>query len=138
MSFSRANIGATVSFASSNDGVQTFSHSGAATLHRDLYLPSDGSNTFYFNIAVTAITDGGSGNTIKIKLQSFSDFGSTADVTATETVITTTGNKQVSITPSSDSKMIRASIVIAASDSISFKQPTVELDSTYDFTEFNT
>ncbi len=130
--------GATVSFASSNDGVQTFSHSGAATLHRDLYLPSDGSNTFYFNIAVTAITDGGSGNTIKIKLQSFSDFGSTEDVTATETVITTTGNKQVNITPSSDSKMIRASIVIAASDSISFKQPTVELDSTYDFTEFNT
>jgi hypothetical protein len=127
----------TVSFSNSTNA-QTFSHSGAAILHRDLYLPSNGINTFYFNIHVTAITDGGSGNTIKIKLQSFSNFGSIEDVTATETVITDTGDKQVSITPSSDSKMIRASIVIAASDSISFKNPTVQLDSTYNFVEFNT
>ena len=35
-------------------------------------------------------------------------------------------------------KYNRAIIIIAANDSISFKQPTVELDSTYDFTEFNT
>jgi len=131
------STGATVSFSNSTKA-QTFSHSGAATLHRDLYLPSNGLNTFYFNINVTALTDGGSGNTIKIKLQSFSDFASTEDVTSTETVITTTGDKQVSITPSSSSKMIRASIVIAASDSVSFKNPTVQLDSAYNFVEFNT
>jgi len=127
----------TVSFASSNDGVQTFSHSGDATLHRDIYLPFDGTKTFHFNINVTAITDGGSGNTVKIKLQSYTDYANTSDQ-ASETTITSTGNKQVSITPTSSAKMIRAIIIIAAGDSISFKQPTVELDSTYDFTEFNT
>jgi hypothetical protein len=127
----------TVSFASSNDGVQTFSHSGDATLHRDIYLPFDGTKTFHFNINVTAITDGGAGNTVKIKLQSYTDYANTSDQ-ASETTITSTGNKQVSITPTSSAKMIRAIIIIAANDSISFKQPTVELDSTYDFTEFNT
>lgn len=127
----------TVSFASSNDGVQTFSHSGNATLHRDIYLPFDGTKTFHFNINVTAITDGGAGNTVKIKLQSYTDYANTSDQ-ASETTITSTGNKQVSITPTSSAKMIRAIIIIAAGDSISFKQPTVELDSTYDFTEFNT
>lgn len=127
----------TVSFASSNDGVQTFSHSGDATLHRDIHLPFDGTKTFHFNINVTAITDGGAGNTVKIKLQSYTDYANTSDQ-ASETTITSTGNKQVSITPTSSAKMIRAIIIIAANDSISFKQPTVELDSTYDFTEFNT
>jgi hypothetical protein len=127
----------TVSFASSNDGVQTFSHSGAATLHRDIYLPFDGTKTFYFNINVTAITDGGSGNTIKIKLESFTDYANTSDQSS-ETIITATGDKQVSITPTSSAKMIRASIIIGASDSISYKQPTVQLNSTYSFTEFNT
>ena len=119
----------TVSFASSNDGVQTFSHSGAATLHRDIYLPFDGTKTFYFNINVTAITDGGSGNTIKIKLESFTDYANTSDQSS-ETIITATGDKQVSITPTSSAKMIRASIIIGASDSISYKQPTVQLNST--------
>jgi hypothetical protein len=127
----------TVSFASSNDGVQTFSHSGDATLHRDIYLPFDGTKTFHFNIHVTAITDGGAGNTVKIKLQSYTDYANTSDQ-ASETTITGTGDQQVSITPTSSAKMIRASIIIGASDSISYKQPTVELDSTYDFTEFNT
>jgi len=127
----------TVSFASSNDGVQTFSHSGAATLHRDIHLPFDGAEIFYFNIHVTAISDGGGSNTIKIKLESFTDYASTSDQSS-ETVITTTGDKQVSITPTSDAKMIRASIIISASDSISFKQPTVQLNSAYSFTEFNT
>lgn len=129
--------GATVSFASSNDGVQTFSHSGDATLHRDIYLPFDGTKTFHFNIHVTALTDGANNSTIKIKLQSYTDYANTSDQAA-ETAITSTGDKQVSITPTSSAKMIRAIIIIAAGDSVSFKQPTVELDSTYDFTEFNT
>ena len=125
----------TVSFSTVTNA-QTFTHSGAAILHRDIYLPFDG-RTLYFNIAVTAVTDNGSDSTVKIKLESFDDNATTSDV-SDETVISSTGNKQVSITPTSDAKMIRASVIIAANDSISFKEPTLELDSTYNFVEFNT
>lgn len=125
----------TVSF-STVTSAQTFTHSSAATLHRDVYLPFDG-RTLYFNINVTALSDDSGDSTIKIKLESFDDNGSTSDV-SDETVISSTGNKQVSITPTSDAKMIRASVIIGSSDSISFKEPTLQLDSTYNFVEFNT
>lgn len=125
----------TVSFSTVTNA-QTFTHSGAGILHRDIYLPFDG-RTIYFNIAVTAVTDNGSDSTVKIKLESFDDNATTSDV-SDETVISSTGNKQVSITPTSDAKMIRASVIIAANDSISFKEPTIQLDSTYNFVEFNT
>ena len=125
----------TVSFSTVTNA-QTFTHSSAATLHRDVYLPFDG-RTLYFNINVTALSDDSGDSTIKIKLESFDDNGSTSDV-SDETVISSTGNKQVSITPTSDAKMIRASVIIGSSDSISFKEPTLQLDSTYNFVEFNT
>lgn len=125
----------TVSFSTVTNA-QTFTHSSAATFHRDVYLPFDG-RTLYFNINVTALSDDSGDSTIKIKLQSFDDNGSTSDV-SDETVISSTGNKQVSITPTSDAKMIRASVIIGSSDSISFKEPTLQLDSTYNFVEFNT
>jgi hypothetical protein len=125
----------TVSFSTVTNA-QTFTHSSAATLHRDVYLPFDG-RTLYFNINVTALSDDSGDSTVKIKLESFDDNGSTSDV-SDETVISSTGNKQVSITPTSDAKMIRASVIIGSSDSISFKEPTLELDSTYNFVEFNT
>ena len=125
----------TVSFSTVTNA-QTFTHSSAATLHRDVYLPFDG-RTLYFNINVTALSDDSGDSTIKIKLESFDDNGSTSDV-SNETVISSTGNKQVSITPTSDAKMIRASVIIGSSDSISFKEPTLQLDSTYNFVEFNT
>lgn len=125
----------TVSFSTVTNA-QTFTHSSAATLHRDVYLPFDG-RTLYFNINVTALSDNSGDSTIKIKLESFDDNGSTSDV-SDETVISSTGNKQVSITPTSDAKMIRASVIIGSSDSISFKEPTLQLDSTYNFVEFNT
>lgn len=125
----------TVSFSTVTNA-QTFTHNGAATLHRDVYLPFDG-RTLYFNVNVTALSDQDVANTIKIKLQSFTGNGTGSDQTA-ETVVTTTGNKQVSITPTSSAKMIRASVIIADDDSISFKEPTLELDSTYNFVEFNT
>jgi hypothetical protein len=126
----------TVSFSTATNA-QTFTHSGAGILHRDIYLPFDG-RTLYFNIAVTAVTDNGLDSTVKIKLEAFTDNATTEDVDAVEEIITTTGNKQVSITPTSDAKMIRASVIIAANDSISFKEPTIQLDSTYNFVEFNT
>lgn len=125
----------TVSFSTVTNA-QTFTHSSAATLHRDVYLPFDG-RTLYFNINVTALSDNSGDSTIKIKLESFDDNGSTSDV-SDETVISSTGNKQVSITPTSDAKMIRVSVIIGSSDSISFKEPTLQLDSTYNFVEFNT
>lgn len=125
----------TVSFSTVTNA-QTFTHTGDAILHRDVYLPFDG-RTLYFNINVTALSDNSGDSTIKIKLESFDDNGSTSDVSG-ETVISSTGNKQVSITPTSDAKMIRASVIISDDDSISFKEPTLELDSTYNFVEFNT
>ena len=126
----------TVSFSTVTNA-QTFTYTGDATLHRDVYLPFDG-RTLYFNISVTALSDQDTANTIKMKLQAFTDNGTTEDVTAVEEIITTTGNKQISITPSSSAKMLRASIIIADDDSISFKEPTLQLDSTYNFVEFNT
>ena len=120
----------------SGTGVQTLTHSTTATLRRDLYLPFDG-RTIYFNVNVTAVTDNGADSTVKIKLQSFTGNGSGSDQSS-ETVISSTGNKQVSIAPTSSAKMIRASVIIAANDSVSFKEPTIELDSTYNFVEFNT
>tara|TARA_Y100001937_G_scaffold115641_1_gene166683 strand:+ start:2796 stop:3707 length:912 start_codon:yes stop_codon:yes gene_type:complete len=125
----------TVSFASANGGVQTFSHSGAATLHRDVHLPFDGVETFHFFIDVTNLTD--ADDTIKIKIQSFSDYANTENNSA-ETIITGTGNKLVGILPPSDSKMLRVSIIIGASDSISFRNPSLHTSAVYNFTEFNT
>ena len=114
------------------------SAAGGATLHRDLFLPFDGLRTIYFNVNFTAVADTSPADTVLLKIQSFSDYGSTQDVTEASLTVTTAGDKQVSITPSSSSKMIRVIVAIGNGDIISFKNPTVQLDSTYNFVEFNT
>jgi hypothetical protein len=42
------------------------------------------------------------------------------------------------VSPSSDAKMVRAIISLASGADLEFKEPTIQLDSTYNFVEFNT
>ena len=122
----------------SGNGEQDFTTSGVAgaSLHRDLFLPCDG-RTIYFHVDMTAssITTGSN-----IKIEAFSDYGSTNVGTAdTETIPdSSTATLTASMVVPNTAKMIRVSINIGQDDDISFKNPTVQLDSTYNFVEFNT
>jgi len=122
----------------SGNGEQDFTTTAVAgaTMYRDLFLPCDG-RTVYFNVDMTAasITTGSN-----IKIEAFSDFADTATGTADTTTITNgeTDTLQASMVVPSTAKMIRVSINIGENDDISFKNPTVQLNSTYDFVEFNT
>ena len=122
----------------SGNGEQDFTTSGVAgaSLHRDLFLPCDG-RTIYFHVDMTAssITTGSN-----IKIEAFSDYGSTNVGTAdTETIPdSSTATLTASMVVPDTAKMIRVSINIGQDDNISFKNPTVQLDSTYSFVEFNT
>lgn len=122
----------------SSNEEQDFTYSGAQTakLHRDLFLPCDG-RTIYFHVDMTAasITTGAN-----IKIEAFSDYGSTNVGTAdTETIPNgSTATLTASMVVPDTAKMIRVSVNIGQDDTISFKNPTVQLDSTYNFVEFNT
>jgi len=122
----------------SGNGEQDFTTSGVAgaSLHRDLFLPCD-DRTIYFHVDMTAssITTGSN-----IKIEAFSDYGSTNVGTAdTETIPdSSTATLTASMVVPDTAKMIRVSINIGQDDNISFKNPTVQLDSTYSFVEFNT
>ena len=125
------------SWDSSNEE-QDFTYSGAQTakLHRDLFLPCDG-RTIYFHVDMTAasITTGAN-----IKIEAFSNYGGVNVGTAdTETIPNgSTATLTASMVVPDTAKMIRVSINIGQDDTISFKNPTVQLDSTYRFVEFNT
>lgn len=127
----------TATWDSSNEE-QDFTTSGVAgaSLHRDLFLPCDG-RTIYFHVDMTAssITTGSN-----IKIEAFSDYGSTNVGTAdTETIPdSSTATLTASMVVPDTAKMIRVSVNIGQDDTISFKNPTVQLDSTYSFVEFNT
>lgn len=127
----------TATWDSSNEE-QDFTYSGAQTakLHRDLFLPCDG-RTIYFHVDMTAasITTGAN-----IKIEAFSNYGGVNVGTAdTETIPNgSTATLTASMVVPDTAKMIRVSINIGQDDTISFKNPTVQLDSTYNFVEFNT
>ena len=127
----------TASWDSSNEE-QDFTTTGAsgASLHRDLFLPCDG-RTIYFHVDMTAasITTGAN-----IKIEAFDDYGNNNVGTAdTETIPNgSTATLTASMVAPDDAKMIRVSVNIGQNDNISFKNPTVQLDSTYNFVEFNT
>jgi len=122
----------------SDNGEQDFTTSGVAgaSLHRDLFLPCDG-RTIYFHVDMTAssITTGAN-----IKIEAFSDYGSTGVGTAdTETIPDgSTATLTASMVVPDTAKMIRVSVNIGQDDTISFKNPTVQTSSTYSFVEFNT
>lgn len=122
----------------SSNEEQDFTYSGAQTakLHRDLFLPCDG-RTIYFHVDMTAasITTGAN-----IKIEAFSNYGGVNVGTAdTETIPNgSTATLTASMVVPDTAKMIRVSINIGQDDTISFKNPTVQLDSTYRFVEFNT
>jgi hypothetical protein len=122
----------------SGNGEQDFSTTAVAgaTMYRDLFLPCDG-RTIYFNVDMTAasITTGAN-----IKIEAFSDYADTNVGTADTTTIPngSTDTLQASMVVPATAKMIRVSVNIGQDDSVSFKNPTVQLDSTYNFIEFNT
>lgn len=122
----------------SDNGEQDFSTTAVAgaTMYRDLFLPCDG-RTVYFNVDMTAasITTGAN-----IKIEAFSDYADTNVGTADTTTIPngSTDTLQASMVVPATAKMIRVSVNIGQDDSVSFKNPTVQLDSTYNFVEFNT
>lgn len=122
----------------SGNGEQDFTTTAVsgATMYRDLFLPCDG-RTIYFNVDMTAasITTGSN-----IKIEAFSDYADTNVGTSdTETIPNgSTATLQASMVVPDTAKMIRVSVNIGEDDNISFKNPTVQLDSTYNFVEFNT
>jgi len=122
----------------SGNGEQDFSTTAVsgATMYRDLFIPGDG-RTIYFNVDMTAasITTGSN-----IKIEAFSDYADTNVGTAdTETIPNgSTATLQASMVVPDTAKMIRVSVNIGQDDDVSFKNPTVQLDSTYNFVEFNT
>jgi hypothetical protein len=120
-----------------SNGVQVIdSGSSTLTMTRDVYLPFDG-RAIYFNIKTNA-GDAPTG-TVNIQLISYTDDGTTPDQTGSAVSVTAADTAyQATVSPSSDAKMVRAIISLASGADLEFKEPTLELDSTYNFVEFNT
>lgn len=124
----------TVSFANSIQVLD--SGSNTLTMTRDLYLPFDG-RAIYFNIKTNA-GDAPTG-TVTIQLISYTDNGTSADATGSAVSVTAADTAyQATVSPSSSAKMVRAIISLASGADLEFKEPTIQLDSTYNFVEFNT
>jgi hypothetical protein len=124
----------TTSFSNSIQVID--SGSSTLTMTRDVYLPFDG-RAIYFNIK-TNTGDAPTG-TVNIQLISYTDDGSTPDVTGSAVPVTAADTAyQATVSPSSSAKMVRAIISLASGADLEFKEPTLELDSTYNFVEFNT
>jgi hypothetical protein len=133
--------GATVSFATSTNQQTLSSSGGVKKLYRNIYLPFGG-KTLYFNIdVVTANDDGATTDGISIKMISYTGNETGVDVDGTATSITSADNgtvKQASITPTSDAKMVQVIVQLGEDDTLIFKNPTLQTNSTYNFVEFNT
>ena len=124
----------TTSFSNSIQVID--SGSSTLTMTRDVYLPFDG-RAIYFNIK-TNTGDAPTG-TVNIQLISYTDDGSTPDVTVSAVPVTAADTAyQATVSPSSSAKMVRAIISLASGADLEFKEPTLELNSTYNFVEFNT
>tara|TARA_S200002703_G_scaffold24443_1_gene21226 strand:- start:106 stop:1002 length:897 start_codon:yes stop_codon:yes gene_type:complete len=124
----------TVSFANSIQVLD--SGSNTLTMTRDLYLPFDG-RAIYFNIKTNA-GDAPTG-TVTIQLISYTDNGTSPDATGSAVSVTAADTAyQATVSPSSSAKMVRAIISLASGADLEFKEPTIQLDSTYNFVEFNT
>jgi hypothetical protein len=126
--------GATVSFATSTNQQTLSSSGGVKKLYRNIYLPFGG-KTLYFNIdVVTANDDGATTDGISIKMISYTGNETGVDVDGTATSITSADNgtvKQASITPTSDAKMVQVIVQLGEDDTLIFKNPTLQTNSTY-------
>lgn len=120
-----------------SNGIQVIdSGSSTLTMTRDVYLPFDG-RAIYFNIK-TNTGDAPTG-TVSIQLISYTDDGTTPDATGSAVSVTAADTAyQATVSPSSSAKMVRAIISLASGADLEFKEPTLELNSTYNFVEFNT
>lgn len=119
------------------NGIQVIdSGNSTLTMTRDVYLPFDG-RAIYFNIK-TNTGDAPTG-TVNIQLISYTDDGTTPDETGSAVSVTAADTAyQATVSPSSSAKMVRAIISLASGSDLEFKEPTLQLDSTYNFVEFNT
>jgi hypothetical protein len=119
-------------------GVQTLDpDTDAATMFRYLYLPFNGNTTVYFHVKTGSDTAVSGSPTMNII--SYTDYIDTVDVTGTpETFVDDDTEYVVSITPSSNAKMIKVIITVPSGDLLDFVNPTVQTSSTYNFVEFNT
>lgn len=115
-------------------GEQTFSTTGASNvvLSRRIYFPFDG-KTLYFNLNASAVT---STTGISMNIEAFNESDVSQD--SATTAITTTGDKQVSLTLPADTNYVIVDVTVGQDDSITFGDPSLQLDGTYNFTEFYT
>lgn len=116
------------------NGEQDFSTTGASyvTMSRRIYFPFSG-KTLYFNLNATAVNST-TGINMNIEAYNESDVSQGSATTA----ITSTGDKQVSLSLPEDTNYVIVDVTVGQDDSISWKNPTLQLDSTYNFTEFYT
>lgn len=115
-------------------GVQTLTDAtvGSGTMYRDIHFPFP-AKSLTFSIDVT---DDSASNAL-IGIQCYDDTGSTTGVQAT-TAISGTGTTQVSKTLVAACEYVRVSIEIGSTDTVKFKNPTLQLSTDYEFVEFNT
>ncbi len=115
-------------------GVQTLTDAtvGSGTMYRDIQFPFP-AKSLTFSVDVT---DDSASNAL-IGIQCYDDTGSTTGVQAT-TAISGTGTTQVSKALESDCEYVRVSIEIGSTDTVKFKNPTLQLSTDYEFVEFNT
>lgn len=121
---------------SSSTGWYFTTTGGAASVKRRLYFPFVGQR-LYFNIDVTEYIDGEAGQA-NMYVEGFQINGTSSTGTSNVTDITGVQAFQDYFDVPANTVYVDFVVQIAQSDDIRFKEPTVQMDSTYTFTEFNT
>lgn len=109
---------------------------GTASIKRRLYFPFP-NQRLYFNIDVAAYTDGGVGQAA-MYLEGFQIDGTTSTGLSNVTDITGVQAFQDYFDIPSGTVYVDVIVELATDDEITFDEPTVQMNSTYSFTEFNT
>ena len=114
---------------------QTFSTAGASDLYlyRDIYFPFVGER-LWFTVDVTGATVT---TTATVGIVAYESNGTTLVGAESTTDIDATGDFQVDKTLATGTKSVRVRITVNNA-SVQFRYPTLQLSSTYSFTEFNT
>ena len=118
------------------DGQYFTTTGGAASVKRRLYFPFP-NQRLYFNIDVKSYTDGLEGQAA-MYLEGFQINGTTSTGLSNVTDITGVQSFQDYFDIPSGTVYVDAIVEIAQDDEVQFNEPTVQMDSTYTFTEFNT
>lgn len=118
------------------DGQFFTTTAGTASVKRRLYFPFP-NQRLYFNIDVKSYTDGTVGQA-NIYLEGFEIDGTTS--TGNSNVVSITGVQafQDYLDVPDGTVYVDVVVQITQDDELQFNEPTVQMDSTYTFTEFNT